>query len=63
MEDADLLDAGLIFGAGFAPFRGGPIHYLKSVDAAALYTKISAIRKASATQSAPDPGWQSLIRV
>ncbi len=24
----DLLDAGLIFGTGFAPFRGGPMHYL-----------------------------------
>ncbi len=26
----DLLDAGLIFGTGFAPFRGGPMHYLNS---------------------------------
>lgn len=25
----DLLDAGLIFGTGFAPFRGGPMHYLE----------------------------------
>ena len=25
VEDADLLDAGVIFGTGFAPFRGGPI--------------------------------------
>ena len=25
--DADLIDAGLIFGTGFAPFRGGPLHY------------------------------------
>jgi len=24
--DADLVDAGAIFGAGFAPFRGGPLH-------------------------------------
>jgi 3-hydroxyacyl-CoA dehydrogenase / enoyl-CoA hydratase / 3-hydroxybutyryl-CoA epimerase len=30
VADADLADAGLIFGTGFAPFRGGPIHYLKS---------------------------------
>jgi 3-hydroxyacyl-CoA dehydrogenase/enoyl-CoA hydratase/3-hydroxybutyryl-CoA epimerase len=26
--DADLIDAGLIFGTGFAPFRGGPLHSL-----------------------------------
>jgi 3-hydroxyacyl-CoA dehydrogenase/enoyl-CoA hydratase/3-hydroxybutyryl-CoA epimerase len=30
VEDAELVDAGLIFGTGFAPFRGGPLHYLAS---------------------------------
>jgi 3-hydroxyacyl-CoA dehydrogenase/enoyl-CoA hydratase/3-hydroxybutyryl-CoA epimerase len=29
VADADLADAGLIFGTGFAPFRGGPMNYLK----------------------------------
>ena len=33
VEDADVLDAGMIFGTGFAPFRGGPLHYRKSKDA------------------------------
>jgi len=28
VEGADLIDAGLIFGTGFAPFRGGPLHAL-----------------------------------
>jgi len=32
VADADLVDAGLIFGTGFAPFRGGPLHYLSSTD-------------------------------
>lgn len=27
---ADLVDAGMIFGTGFAPFRGGPLHYAQS---------------------------------
>lgn len=27
VADADLLDAGMIFGSGFAPFRGGPMYY------------------------------------
>jgi len=30
VENADLVDAGMIFGTGFAPFRGGPLHYKKS---------------------------------
>jgi 3-hydroxyacyl-CoA dehydrogenase/enoyl-CoA hydratase/3-hydroxybutyryl-CoA epimerase len=29
--DADLIDAGAIFGTGFAPFRGGPLHYARSL--------------------------------
>lgn len=29
VADADLLDAGMIFGTGFAPFRGGPLYYLE----------------------------------
>ncbi|HSR79905.1 MAG TPA: 3-hydroxyacyl-CoA dehydrogenase NAD-binding domain-containing protein [Hyphomicrobiaceae bacterium] len=27
VESADLVDAGVIFGTGFAPFRGGPLHF------------------------------------
>ena len=30
VADADLVDAGAIFGTGFAPFRGGPLHYAQS---------------------------------
>jgi len=30
VADADLVDAGLIFATGFAPFRGGPLNYMKS---------------------------------
>jgi len=33
VEDADILDAGMIFGTGFAPFRGGPLHYLQQEGA------------------------------
>jgi 3-hydroxyacyl-CoA dehydrogenase/enoyl-CoA hydratase/3-hydroxybutyryl-CoA epimerase len=32
---ADLVDAGVIFGTGFAPFRGGPLNYKASRGAAA----------------------------
>ncbi len=29
ISNADLLDAGVIFGTGFAPFRGGPLQYAR----------------------------------
>ncbi len=32
VADSDVLDAGMIFGTGFAPFRGGPIFYLAQKD-------------------------------
>jgi 3-hydroxyacyl-CoA dehydrogenase/enoyl-CoA hydratase/3-hydroxybutyryl-CoA epimerase len=35
VADADLVDAGAIFGTGFAPFRGGPLHYAASSSAPA----------------------------
>ncbi len=31
VSDDDMLDAGMVFGTGFAPFRGGPIQYAKTV--------------------------------
>jgi 3-hydroxyacyl-CoA dehydrogenase/enoyl-CoA hydratase/3-hydroxybutyryl-CoA epimerase len=30
VDDADLIDAGIIFGTGFAPFRGGPLNYRRT---------------------------------
>jgi 3-hydroxyacyl-CoA dehydrogenase/enoyl-CoA hydratase/3-hydroxybutyryl-CoA epimerase len=30
VADADLADAGVIFGTGFAPFTGGPLNYQRS---------------------------------
>jgi 3-hydroxyacyl-CoA dehydrogenase/enoyl-CoA hydratase/3-hydroxybutyryl-CoA epimerase len=32
VKDRDALDAGMIFGTGFAPFRGGPLFYLESIE-------------------------------
>ena len=30
VANADLVDAGVIFGTGFAPFRGGPLNFAAS---------------------------------
>jgi 3-hydroxyacyl-CoA dehydrogenase/enoyl-CoA hydratase/3-hydroxybutyryl-CoA epimerase len=37
VANGDLLDAGMVYGTGFAPFRGGPIHYAKSQGIQELY--------------------------
>jgi len=33
VKNADIVDAGVIFGTGFAPFRGGPLHFKASESA------------------------------
>ena len=44
VESADLVDAGMIFGTGFAPFRGGPLHYKASLGS----NNQSTLQKAAA---------------
>ena len=34
VASADHVDAGMVFGTGFAPFRGGPLHYRRNERAA-----------------------------
>ena len=59
VADGDLLDAGVIFGTGFAPFRGGPIQYIRSVGADALVEKLKALQARHGDRFAPRPGWDS----
>ena len=59
VADADLLDAGVIFGTGFAPFRGGPIAYIRSVGADALVARLLALQAKYGARFAPRPGWDS----
>ena len=42
VANADHIDAGVIFGTGFAPFRGGPLHYRKAEKAAAAAAAAAA---------------------
>ena len=57
--DADLLDAGVIFGTGFAPFRGGPIEHIRSVGADALLSRLKELESRHGARFAPRPGWDS----
>jgi 3-hydroxyacyl-CoA dehydrogenase/enoyl-CoA hydratase/3-hydroxybutyryl-CoA epimerase len=55
VEDGDLLDAGMIFGTGFAPFRGGPIHYAQQHGIHELYEQYVKLQtKAGKTEKLPE---------
>ena len=60
VEDADLLDAGMIFGTGFAPFRGGPLHYARARGATAIVARLEQLAATHGPRFKPDVGWTSL---
>ncbi len=60
VEDADLLDAGMIFGTGFAPFRGGPLHYARARGVPAIVAQLGALSSRHGPRFRPDEGWAAL---
>jgi len=61
VADADLLDAGVIFGTGFAPFRGGPIQYIRATGADALVERLKVLQQRHGDRFAPRPGWDDAV--
>jgi 3-hydroxyacyl-CoA dehydrogenase/enoyl-CoA hydratase/3-hydroxybutyryl-CoA epimerase len=59
IDDADLLDAGMIFGTGFAPFRGGPLHYARARGATTIVARLEQLAATHGPRFRPDPGWTS----
>ena len=57
VEDADLLDAAVIFGTGFAPFRGGPLTYARSRGVAAVVERLEELAARLGARFQPDSGW------
>lgn len=57
VDDADLLDAGVIFGTGFAPFRGGPIQYVRSEGVDTIRQKLETLSKRYGERFTPKNGW------
>lgn len=60
VADADLLDAGMIFGTGFAPFRGGPMQVIQQQGAATLQSELQDFSQQFGERFAPQPGWRAL---
>ncbi len=58
-EDADVIDAAMIFGSGFAPFRGGPLHYAKARGVAEVRAKLAELADKYGERFKPDAGWES----
>jgi len=55
VSDANLLDAGVVFGTGFAPFRGGPMHYVAHEEKEQMQQRIRALGAEA------DTGWIAVM--
>ena len=51
----------MIFGTGFAPFRGGPLHYAKARGAATIVATLEGLEGKHGPRFRPDPGWRSIV--
>jgi 3-hydroxyacyl-CoA dehydrogenase/enoyl-CoA hydratase/3-hydroxybutyryl-CoA epimerase len=57
VADEDTVDGAMIFATGFAPFRGGPMHYAKSRGAANIRRELERLSQRLGDRFRPDPGW------
>jgi 3-hydroxyacyl-CoA dehydrogenase / enoyl-CoA hydratase / 3-hydroxybutyryl-CoA epimerase len=60
VADLDLIDAGVIFGTGFAPFRGGPLAYARQRGIDACLAVLARFEQQLGSRFRADAGWALL---
>lgn len=63
VESADLLDAGMIFGTGFAPFHGGPVNYLKHYGLSRAQNMLARLHSRYGPRFEPRQDWEKVARL
>jgi 3-hydroxyacyl-CoA dehydrogenase/enoyl-CoA hydratase/3-hydroxybutyryl-CoA epimerase len=57
--DPDMVDGAMIFGTGYAPFRGGPLNYARTRGAENVASTLRALAAKFGGRFTPDAGWDS----
>jgi 3-hydroxyacyl-CoA dehydrogenase/enoyl-CoA hydratase/3-hydroxybutyryl-CoA epimerase len=60
VADADTVDGAMIFATGFAPFRGGPMHYARTRGVAEIRQMLWQFSQRYGERFRPDPDWNHL---
>lgn len=60
-DSKDLIDAGIIFGTGFAPFHGGPLQYVKDRGQEQVVMALENLEKVHGPRFKPDDGWKTIV--
>jgi len=57
VDSADMIDGAMIFGTGYAPFRGGPLNYARSRGVQNVTATLYALAVRFGDRFRPDAGW------
>jgi len=60
VDDAGLLDSGVIFGTGFAPFKGGPIQMIHAIGVEEMRNEMAMLAEKQGDRFTADDGWSTL---
>ena len=59
VDNADVVDGAMIFGTGYAPFRGGPMNYARTRGTENVAAALRALATKFGGRFTPDAGWDS----
>ena len=57
VTDPDMVDIGLVYGTGFAPFRGGPLGYAEALGTGEVTSRLTELAERYGPRFTPDPAW------
>ncbi|MGJ4945348.1 3-hydroxyacyl-CoA dehydrogenase NAD-binding domain-containing protein [Bradyrhizobium sp. HKCCYLS1011] len=59
VDNADSVDGAMIFGTGYAPFRGGPLNYARMRGIEDVVTTLRNLAQKFGDRFTPDAGWET----
>ena len=59
VDGPDMVDGAMIFGTGYAPFRGGPLNYARMRGVESTVSTLRALEQKFGGRFAPDQGWDT----
>jgi 3-hydroxyacyl-CoA dehydrogenase/enoyl-CoA hydratase/3-hydroxybutyryl-CoA epimerase len=60
VTDEEIVDGAMIFATGFAPFRGGPMHYARARGFDDVRQTLERFSSTYGARFQPDPGWDEI---
>jgi 3-hydroxyacyl-CoA dehydrogenase/enoyl-CoA hydratase/3-hydroxybutyryl-CoA epimerase len=59
VDNADVVDGAMIFGTGYAPFRGGPLNYARTRGPENVVSTLRELEQKFGGRFGPDSGWEN----